>query len=227
MSQIQTFDHTRQRSPVPAHLEEVVNAATVTVYFEIDSHPGSPTTPFTLQPGERAILPKAFCRPIEGANPARPRESILHMKTAMSPYADAPQIQTVVPVAERDRARAAWLDAQSREPKSSTVVLTDTKGKPVPIEVPRLFSAVGADDDLDAMLAAGAPRTVSLAERERIIAERERDLADRERAIAARESTASAEPEPTAAAAPPEDAPPAIKTVTAPVPEQPKPKARG
>lgn len=199
MSQsIPTFDPQVQRPITPSHLEVVVNAVDVTVRFTIDGHPGSPPVPFELAPGAQAMLPRAYCLPIEGSNPQHPRESVLWMKTAMSPYPDAPQIQTVVPLGAAAATARAWAAAKHAEPRSQTVLLTDTKGKSIPIEIPRVAAAARAsqpavDDDDEPEIEAPPPGEVDL------------------------------RPSPPPAA----EAPPAIKTVTAPVPEQPKPKARG
>lgn len=157
MSQIQVFDP--QRAALPAHLVEVVNISDVVVRFQIDSYPGSPSTTFALRPGERCALPRTFCAPIVSANPERGRESILHMKTAMDPYPGAiQQLQTVVPADHAEEAAAAWQAAKRARPASRTVVLADTQGNKIPVQIPNPDEAPDAEEAAPLSVAPEAPR---------------------------------------------------------------------
>lgn len=151
--EIPTFDPARQRQVLPSNMVTVVNALDITIKFEVGGNPGNGEMRFTLNPGDQANVPKSFCDPIEGANPEVPRPSVLAMKTSVEPYPGARQIQGVVPLADAQRTRAAWLAAKANQPKTATVMLHDNDGNPINLGIPR--AGVGVSPQPQAAAAAG------------------------------------------------------------------------
>lgn len=146
--QIPTFDPQQQRVVTASHLELVVNALDRRITFEIGSHSGSPPSRFEMEPGDQAQLPKSYCDPIPGANPAVPRPSVLSQLTSCEPYPGGVPIQGVVPMRYAAATSKAWAEAKRNRPKVATVMLTDTEGKPVPLSVPRAHAQADfADPD--------------------------------------------------------------------------------
>lgn len=135
--QIPTFDPALQRQVLPSNMVTVVNALDITVKFGVGGNPGNPEMIFTLPPGAQANVPKTFCDPIEGANPDVPRPSVLAMKTSVEPYPGGKAIQGVVPLADAQRTRAAWIAAKANQPRTATVMLHDNEGNPIPLGIPR------------------------------------------------------------------------------------------
>lgn len=133
--QIQTFDPSKQRQHVPSNLTLVVNAIDIRVSFDIGGVPGSKEAHFVLEPGEQAMLPTSYTKPIVGAGRDQ-RDSVLMMLTGVEAYSGGPRIQSVVPLEEAEATAKAWAAAKANRPTVATVMLRDDAGNAVPVGVP-------------------------------------------------------------------------------------------